>query len=151
MQGCGFQLRGTGHEYGSNNINNIYVAATAANRIATEIKSQLAVANIQVKNSTRDANYALHLHNEKFAQTVQSVSADTGKTEEYQIVFSTVISINKVDGEQLVDSQRITVSKDYTFDEEALLGKFSEEEVIREELLKQAASQILRRLLAVAK
>ena len=151
MQGCGFQLRGTGAKYDVGDIDSVYIAESAAGRIAAQIKSRLVVAGIKVENSARDADYSLHLHNEAFAQNIQSVSAKTGKAREFQIVFSVLIRISKASGERPVEDERITVAKDYTFDEEALLGKSSEEDVIREELLKQAAAHIVRRLLAVIK
>ena len=41
------------------------------------------------------------------------------------------------------------ISSDFTFDENAVLGKFSEEAVLQEDLIRSAANQILRRLQAL--
>ena len=78
------------------------------------------------------ADYALSLSGENFKQTALSVSPTTGKVEEYQIVFTLRVSISRADGELLVDNQALRVFRDYTFDEEAALGKFIEEEGLRD-------------------
>ena len=70
--------------------------------------------------------------------------------EEYQIVFTLRVSISRADGELLVDNQALRVFRDYTFDEEAALGKFIEEEGLRTELIKQVVDQIIRQLSTVA-
>ena len=96
------------------------------------------------------ADYALSLSGENFKQTALSVSPTTGKVEEYQIVFTLRVSISRADGELLVDNQALRVFRDYTFDEEAALGKFIEEEGLRTELIKQVVDQIIRQLSTVA-
>ncbi len=150
-QGCGFHLRGHAPETRLERLSGVYVSAIAASQIADEVKSQLTIANVSIKTSMEGADYSLTLSNEKFDRRVLSVSAETGKVEEYQITFTSLISISSAGGEQLVNNEIIRVSKDYTFDEEAVLGKFAEEEIIREELVGQAAVQIMRRLNAVTK
>ena len=150
-QGCGFHLRGHAPETRLERLSSVYVRAIAASQIADEVKSQLTIANVSIKTSMEGADYSLTLSNERFDRRVLSVSAETGKVEEYQITFTNLISISGAGGEQLVNNQIIRVSKDYTFDEEAVLGKLAEEEVTREELVEQAAEQIMRRLNAVTK
>jgi outer membrane lipopolysaccharide assembly protein LptE/RlpB len=47
---------------------------------------------------------------------------------------------------ELILGEQIRVVRDYTFDENAVLGKFAEEQVLREELTNQAATEVLLRL-----
>ena len=53
------------------------------------------------------------------------------------------------DGKALLGNERITLSRDYTLDEGAVLGAATEETVIREDLVFRTSSQVLRRLQAV--
>jgi outer membrane lipopolysaccharide assembly protein LptE/RlpB len=41
------------------------------------------------------------------------------------------------------------VIRDFAFDENAVLGEFSEESIIQEDLVRHAANQVLRRLQAL--
>ena len=150
-QGCGFHLRGQEPGVRADRAYSVYIRAAGASLLADAVKSQLAISNANIRDGIEGVDYVLTLSAEEFSREVLSVSAETGKVEEYQVVFRSLISIGKVDGEQLADAQVIRVTGDYTFDEEAVLGKFAEEEAIKEELVRQAAEQIIRRLNALAK
>lgn len=150
-QGCGFHLRGQSPGVQADRGYSIHIRAAATSQLAAAVKSQLAGSNVNIRDNMEGADYALTLHDEEFDRQVLSVSAETGKVEEYQVVFTSHISVSKVGGEQLVDAQIIRVTGDYTFDEEAALGKFAEEEAIKEELIGQAATQIIRRLNALTR
>lgn len=151
-QGCGFHLRG--HEPAARSEQaqsfSVYLRVADASPLAAELRSQLAIAKVKIRDSMEGADYALSLYGENFKQTTLSVSPTTGKVEEYQIVFTLRVNISRADGELLVDNQTLSISRDYTFDEEAALGKFIEEEGLREELIKQVAAQIIRQLSTVA-
>ena len=41
------------------------------------------------------------------------------------------------------------MSRDFTFDENAVLGKFSEEEILRDDLVIRSSGQVLRRIQAL--
>jgi outer membrane lipopolysaccharide assembly protein LptE/RlpB len=49
-------------------------------------------------------------------------------------------------GVELLLDEEIRLVRDYTFDEDAVLGKFAEEDVLRKELSREAAEEISRRL-----
>ena len=151
-QGCGFHLRGHAPAARAEQAQpfSVYLSVADASPLAPELRSQLAIARIKIRDSMEGADYALSVSGENFKQTTLSVSPTTGKVEEYQIIFTLRVSISRADGEFLVDNQTLSVFRDYTFDEEAALGKFIEEEGLREELLKQVAAQIIRQLITVA-
>ena len=151
-QGCGFHLRGQAPAARAEQAQSfsVYLRVADASPLATELRSQLDIAKIKIRDSMEGADYALSVSGERFQQMPLSVSPTTGKVEEYQIVFTLRVNISRADGELLVDNQTLRVSRDYTFDEEAALGKFVEEEGLREELLKQVVDQIIRQLSTVA-
>lgn len=151
-QGCGFHLRGHAPAASSEQAQpfSVYLRVADASPLAAELRSQLAIAKVKIRDSMEGADYALSLSGENFKQMPLSVSPTTGKVEEYQIVFTLRVNISRADGELLVDNQALRISRDYTFDEEAALGKFVEEEGLREELIKQVVAQIIRQLSTVA-
>ncbi len=99
-------------------------------------------------NSSQDAAYVVTLKEERFVRSVLSVSAATGKVEEFRIVFNANMDTILSDGSSIFNNENIRAFRDITFDENAVLGKFSEEGVIEEDLVRSAARQVLRRLQA---
>ena len=149
VQGCGYHLRGQSPRAGAGGGYSIHLSAVAG-PLADAVKSRLAVSDVRVAGGIKGADYVLAMAGGEFERQVVSVSPETGKVEEYLIVFTVRISISEAGGEDLVAGQVVRVSGDYAFDEDAALGKFSEEETIRGELLEQAAAQIIRRLNTLA-
>lgn len=149
VQGCGYHLRGQAPQAKAKGGFSVYISASAASRLAAAVEELLAVSGINIADSRAGADYALSIHAEEFERQVLSVSPATGKVEEYQVILTGRISISKTGGAELVSGQVIRVSGDYAFDEDAALGKFAEEETIREELVEQSAARIIQRLNAL--
>ena len=147
LSACGFQLRGT-QQKGSSGVNvaKVYVSNTGAGSIAVQVKAQLRASGSTLVSSMSGAKYILNLRSEAYEQNVLSVSAQTGKVEQYQLALSIYLSVLDSSGKELILGEQIRVVRDYTFDEDAVLGKFAEEQVLREELTVQAAAEVLRRL-----
>jgi LPS-assembly lipoprotein len=146
LTGCGFQLRGSGSQFAGIEGKRIFVSESQATTVAAQVRSQLGLAGAALTASVGDANYRLLIANERLDRDVLSVSPQTGKIEEYQLMLRVSLSITTASGETLVDQQQISLSRDFTYDEDAALGKFSEEQLLREEMTREAADQILRRL-----
>ncbi len=144
---CGFHLRGS--QTTDFDISNIYINPSSAPKLAKEVTSQLSGSGVSLANSTQNADYVITLKEERFDKSVLSVSAATGKVEEFQIVYNAKMDAVHTDGKSIVENDRIRVTRDLTFDENAVLGKFSEEGVVQEDLIRSAASQALRRLQAL--
>ena len=144
---CGFHLRGS--QISKFDINNLYINPSSAPRLAKEVKSQLAGSGGSLASSSGSASYIITLKEEHFEKSVLSVSADTGKVEEYQIILNAKLDAAHPDGRSIIENDRVRVTRDFTFDENAVLGKFSEEGVLEDDLIRSAASKVLRRLQAL--
>ena len=125
------------------NIERLDIRNSNAADLATEVRSQLLLSGVEI---SADADYSLRLVNEHYNRTVLTVSPVTGKVEEYTMTLTVALSIGKKGQEEILANDVITLSRDYLFDEDALLGKASEENVIRANLRQQAATAIIRRL-----
>lgn len=144
---CGFHLRGS--QTTKFDISNVYIHSSSATKLAAEVKSQLGSSGSSVAKSAETAEYVLVLKEEHFERSVLSVSAATGKVEEFQILYTAKMDVSDGDGKVIAEDDRISASRDFTFDEDAVLGKFSEEELLRDDIVRRAASQVLRRLQAL--
>ena len=144
---CGFQLRGalSGHF----EVENIHIRAAGAAELGQALKSQLAGAGVTLADNAEDAACIVDLKAETFDKSVLSVSAQTGKVEEYRILFSARMDVFKAGGQVLARDELIQQSRDQIVDADAVLGNFSEESLIREELARSAAAQAARRLQAL--
>lgn len=144
---CGFQLRGS--QMTGFTSSSIYLENIGASLLTEQVKLQLQGAGATLTESPQQSDFVLTLKGERFERSVLSVSAATGKVEEYLITYSAGLEVRQPSGEELVSNERITLSRDYTFDEGAVLGASTEETVIREDLVFRTSSQVLRRLQAV--
>ncbi len=144
---CGFHLRGS--QPGSFTLDNIYIDNNGAPKLAEQVEAQITGSDASVATSSDKADYVIVLSSERFEKSVLSVSADTGKVEEFLISYSARMDARDSSGKKILENDEIGMSRNFTFDEGAVLGKFSEEETIREDLVLRASSQVLRRLQAL--
>jgi len=142
---CGFHLRGS--QTTKINVDNIFIIGGSA--LAEEVKSQFLNAGTSFAASSQEASYVITLKESRFEKSVLSVSPTTGKVEEYQVVFQAKMDAIRADGTYIIENEKIMVIRDFAFDENAVLGEFSEESIIQEDLVRHAANQVLRRLQAL--
>ncbi len=150
LSSCGFHLRGSGETIAIN-ADSVYITSLAANEITNEIKTQLEFQGVKTPDSIDDGRYILNLSNELRDKKILTVSSATGKVQEYELVFSVVMSISDKNGSNLSEEQTISASRDLFFDENAVLALSDEERLIFEELRRQVANSVLRRLQAVTR
>ncbi len=146
LSACGYHLRGSSPKKTRAEVAKVFVAEKRAAAVALQVREQLSLTGAKPAKEVEKAEYILNLEGERFEQTVLSVSAQTGKVEEYQVSLSLFISLREAGGKELLAREEIRFSKDYTFDEDAVLGTFEEEEALNKELVDLAADEIIRRL-----
>lgn len=146
LSACGFQLRGTNLQALQNA--SIYVQSSGANKLAAEVKRQLQDADVKTVKSASKADYIVTVSNESFQSKVLSVSPTTGKVEEYEITYTAMLKISNKDKSITADAEQISATRDFTFDEGAVLGKLEESTVLKKDITRQAAASVLRRLRA---
>ena len=150
LTACGFHLRGY-KEPATLQVSSIYLQTADNSDIAQAVHDQFKANKTRLTDTAEEAQYELKLGRQKVQRRVLSVSATTGKAEEYQLILSVVISVSGSDGEELLSDQLIKVSRDYTFDADAVLGKSAEEEELLGDMVDQAVDQIFNRLDAVTR
>lgn len=144
---CGFELRA--HRFDNLEGASFYVQSSGASTLATELKRQLMFADVPLTSTPADADYIIDINNEAFDRKVLSVSAQTGKVEEYEIFFRALLSVTGPEGKRLIESEPIIAQRDYAFDEISVTASFDQENTLRQDISEHAAATVLRRLQAV--
>lgn len=144
LSACGFHLRGSRPM--KLQATKIFMEVRGARQIAAEVKRQLEINEVPVVTRQKDAEAILSLSNEQFDRRVLSVDPRTGKWREFELSYEVDLAISKPDGEDLVKRDTLQISRDHSFDETAVVSKFEEEQQLREEMMRDAAETILRRL-----
>jgi len=144
VSACGFHLRGTVPV--DLQFSRVYVRDHRAHRVAAELTRQLGYSRVVVAPDAASADVVVELRNERFDERVLSVDPRTGKAREYQIAYRVDLGVRHTDRRPLIKDQTVDLLRDYSFDERAALGKFEEQQVLRDEMIEDAAETVLRRL-----
>lgn len=90
------------------------------------------------------ASAVLRIERDETGQRVLSVSARNTPTE-YEIFYTVTYAVIS-NGAEVLTPQTLTLTRDYSFDDEALLAKQHEEEILREALASDLVNLVMRRL-----
>ena len=140
--GCGYQLRGAVSLPPA--LDGVHVAGPAG--IGGALTQMLESGGADIRPESESANAVLRLSRERFTRRVLSVDPDTGKEREIELTYSVAFRVTSGDGEELMPEQTVSLLRDYAADAGAVLGKSREENVLREEMRRDAAGQIARRI-----
>ena len=92
------------------------------------------------------ADGIIRFREDKFDRRVISVDSRTGKEREIELSYSLSFDLSDQAGKLLLDNSRVYQLRDYTIDVDAILGKATEEEVLKREMRRAAVSQLMRRV-----
>ena len=140
--GCGYQLRGAVSlppDLGAMHI-------TSPRDVGDALVQLLEAAGIRVEPTRESTTALLRLEGERFSRRVLSVNPNTGKESEFELAYQVTFEVTGAQGEELVPRQTVSLLRDYVFDADAVLGKSREENVLRAEMRRDAASRIVRRI-----
>ena len=97
--------------------------------------------------STAQATAVIEVARDESGQRVLSVSAENRPTE-YEVFYTVEYRVRAGDRE-LLPIQRLTLTREYSFDERALLARQQEQELLRAALARDLAGLVMRRLAAL--
>lgn len=147
LGGCGFHLRG-GLDL-PENIRTVQVMAPQALR--NDILALLESGGIEASTSSAEADASITVTSERFSRRVLSVDPTTGKEREFELAYTVDFGVIRRDGTQVIDSGTVNLLRDYVFDPQAVIGTSREEDVLRDEMRRDAARQLMRRVEAALK
>ena len=144
--GCGFQLRGlqalppalaAPYVEASDHYTPLYAALSA----------RLRAAGARLVTDPAAASAVIRLLQDETGREVLSVSA-RNTPGEFEVYYSVAYSVNAA-GRELLARQQVTLTRDYSYDEGAMLAKQHEEQSLRAALADELAGLMLRRLAAL--
>lgn len=141
---CGFELRGTAQlpEY----MSQTYVQISPTQReLRDEIHRLLRANDITVVTVAEDAGAILDLSTARLDREIQSVG-ETARVREFALVYR--VSPMLRTPAETTWQRNLELRRDYTFDQQQLVGLAQEEEVLRRDMAREMASLILAELSA---
>lgn len=144
LAGCGFHLRGS--QTVALDFDKVFLQSDGADRLLPELRRQLAYGSVSVAKLRSSAQVVLNVSDEQLDRRVLSVDPITGKVREYELGYEVYVQVTDLAGKELTRTQSVSFVRDYIFDETAVLGTYEQDRIIREELIRDAASAVLMRL-----
>lgn len=146
LASCGWRLQGTARL--PEVLATAYVDAkdpyTDFNRA---LRESLIASGANVVDDRALATAVVRIRSDVSGQRVLSVSA-RNTPEEFQVFYIVEYSVES-DGRELIALDKIEMTRDYSYDERAVLAKQREQAVLREALARDLAGMIVRRLAAL--
>ncbi|WP_179958429.1 LPS-assembly lipoprotein LptE [Chitinimonas arctica] len=121
--------------------------AAPAGGLGDALKRQLSLrADLQLLGAGQ-AEAMLMVEGENVDKQILTVNR-SGRVSEYQLLYRARFRVQQ-GGRDWIPSTELTLRRDYTFDENNVLGKEAEEQLLIRDMRQDAAQQILRRLAAL--
>jgi LPS-assembly lipoprotein len=146
LSGCGWRLQGT------TKLSPIM----ATTYVDTEdrytdfyraLRESLQASGARLTSNENEASAVVKILKDESGQRVLTVSG-RNTPEEYEVFYSIEYSVNGRT-EELIVPERIELTRDYSYDETAVLAKQKEQSILREALARDLAGQVVRRLAAL--
>lgn len=108
------------------------------------LRSTLGASGARLTEAASEARAVVRVRRDVSGQRILSVSA-RNKPEEYEVYYLIEYSV-EADGKEVIEPQVLELTRDYSYDEAALLAKQREERSIRAALARDLAGLVTRRL-----
>jgi Rare lipoprotein B len=143
LSACGFQLQGRTPLPEPLKITFVQ-AQDRQSDFVQGLRKALIASGARLAKSAEGASGTVRIVKDEVKRNVLSVSA-RNTPREYEVVYTVRFSVSAADKE-LLSEQEVTLSRDYSFDETALLAKEHEEALLRESLARDLVGIVMRRL-----
>lgn len=145
LTACGFRLRGPRPMA----FSSIYIGDTSRSPMLGALRRQIeANGSTVVVNDPAKAETQLVILNMSRDREILSLSG-SGRVREFELLQSIRFKLINQAGEELLPPTTISARRDYTFEDEYVIAKEEEEEMLFKDMEKDLMEQMLRRLAAV--
>jgi LPS-assembly lipoprotein len=146
VAGCGFQLRGDVEL--SSRMKAPYLELTDRyTPFYAALEQALVTAGASMAPSAEAASAVVHIHRDETGRNILTISA-RNTPEEYEVFYTVEYSVSSA-GTEILPRQKLTLSRDYAYDDSLVLAKQHEEQDLRESLARDLAALVARRLAAL--
>lgn len=147
LAGCGFQLRGEARLPEVMSETRL-VAADDTSLFVRELGLLLEANGARVVDQPDVP--VLQIFSERVRREPLSISGQA-RVREYLLIHEVEFELRDADGEILIEREQLRLTRDYSFDEQEILGAQREEEFLRDDLRREMASRLIRRLEAAGR
>lgn len=142
LSACGFHLRGAVPL--SPSMERVYIEG-GSSVLARDLRLNLEASGAEVVDEPQAARSILRILGETIDRRVLTVGSDA-RVQEYELIHAVRFALVREDETTLLPPQQVTVTRDYRFDPDRVLGAASEEALLREEMQRDLSQLVLRRL-----
>jgi LPS-assembly lipoprotein len=143
LAGCGFHLQG--HTPLPPVVRTPYVEAPdRQSDFVQYLRNALLSNGAQLTPEKEKASAVVSILRDNVARRVLSVSA-TNQPNQYEVTYTVGFAVSAA-GKELLPPQEISATRTYSFDERLLLAKNHEEEILRQDMARDLADMVMRRL-----
>lgn len=149
VSACGFHLRGEVNL--APELAKVHIlGGDTYDPLVRELTRALTSAGAGVVAEPNDATAILHILRNSAHRRVLSVQT-TGKVQEYELYQTLEFLVRDAAGRELLDTQRLEITRDYLFDPNDVLGKAGEEESLRRDMRRDLVRLTMLRLEALGR
>ncbi len=155
VSACGFNLRGSGRQSGSQFVGQIFVEGEGS--VLRALRNALTAQEVQFAAFRKEADTVVIISGEVLSRRVASISA-SGRVSEYELLHSIdLLTLRSNDGVKAGEltaedtdkqAQTVSVIRDYTYDQTDVLAKDDEERILRAEMSDELVRHLVLRIFA---
>jgi LPS-assembly lipoprotein len=143
LTSCGFELRGVSSlSFKALNLQGRTLS------ISRELKRNIKANEITLTPSETEADLIVKLINESSSKRIQSLSG-TGVVREFELYYRVSFSTRTPSNPEWGPVQTVQLRRDYSYNDDAVLGKAEEEARLNADMHTDAVREIIRRLSAI--
>jgi len=143
LAGCGFHLQGRAPLPAV--VRQPFVEAPDRQSDFVQYLRHALLSNGAQLTAERDqASAVVSILRDSVSRRVLSVSA-TNQPNQYEVTYTVGFTVNAA-GKELLPPQEVSATRTYSFDERILLAKNHEEEILRQDMARDLADMVMRRL-----
>lgn len=143
VSGCGFRLQGRAPLPAPLAVTYL-VAPDEQSEFVQGLRKALISSGGKVVDSAAGASGTVRILTDEVTEKILSVSANN-IPREYELTYMVEFSVSG-SGQELLPPQRVSVTRDYSFNERTLLAKENEQAILREGMARDLVSIVMRRL-----
>lgn len=125
---------------------NVSIIIEQANRdLGPIFVSQFKAYHVTVHEEPKQADYWLIVERDSNVEQIASVSSNT-TSRQYQLIYTVWYKLQKANGIEVLPTSSVVVNRQLTINSNRILGSNNEENLIKQEMRRDAVIQILAKL-----
>lgn len=148
LSGCGFKLRGSDGSYNMP-FHSIFVGFPDTSPLGTELKRNLrSNDSVVIADKPEGADARLMVVSEARGRQILSLN-NLGRVREYLLTYTLTFRVLDAKGADLLGPTEITLKRNLAFNEQEVLAKEAEANLLYRDMQSDLVQQIIRRLAAI--